>query len=257
MPSSTTLVRRETTDQVVTITLDRPPLNILTLALMRELEALLTDAADDPHLKALVLRATGNAFCAGVDVADHSPACVGDMIHGFDTLFARLRTFPAPTIALVHGAALGGGMELALGCDIVLAGSSARLGQPEIKLGVFPPIAAALLPQRIGYARAARLIFTGETLAASEAERIGLITSVVPDDELGAQLDGMLSQLRNLSAAALRLAKRALLTGAEMGMPRALAPVERLYLGELMCTADAVEGIAAFMEKRSPVWLDE
>lgn len=243
-------------DGVATITLDRPPLNVLTIAMNRELENALEGVSQDRRLKAVVLRAEGKAFCAGVDVADHVPERVDEMIRGFGRLFTHLRALPIPTIAAVHGAALGGGTELALGCDLVLAGSSARFGQPEIKLGVFPPIAAAYFPQLTGYQQAARLIFTGETISADEALRLRLVTEVVPDAELPARLDSLLGQLRGLSAAALRLAKRALLAGADRGVD-ALESIERLYLTNLMATADAREGIQSFMEKRQPAWHDE
>lgn len=254
MPSTFELIRLDIEAGVATITLDRPPLNVLTIAMIRELSAALDAAVEHDHLHAVVLRAAGKAFCAGVDVADHTADRVDEMIHGFGRLFTRLRAFPAPTIALVQGAALGGGMELALGCDLVLAGASARFGQPEIKLGVFPPIAAALLPHLIGYQQAARLVLTGETVSAEEAARLGLVTFAVPDDVLPTRLDQLLNQFRDLSAAALGLAKGALLLGAERGVAHALGPIEDLYLTDLMATADAGEGIRAFMEKRSPVW---
>ena len=242
---------------VAVITLDRPPLNVLTVAMIRELDGALDVIASAQRLKAVVLRAEGKAFCAGVDVADHTPERVDAMIRGFGRIFVRLRSLPVPTIAVVQGVALGGGAELALGCDFVLAAASARFGQPEIKLGVFPPIAAALLPRLIGYQQAARLILTGEVIPADEAFRLGLVTQVAPDGELAAVLDHLLGQLRGLSAAALRLAKRALLTGAELSATDALESIENLYLADLMATADASEGITSFIEKRQPVWRDE
>lgn len=254
MPSTFEYLRLEITDGVATITLDRPPLNILTLAMIGELGAALDAAVEHDHLNTLVLRAAGRTFCAGVDVADHIPERVDEMIRGFGRLFAQLRAFPTPTVAVVQGAALGGGMELALGCDLVLAGASARFGQPEIALGVFPPIAAALLPHLIGYQQAARLVLTGEIVSADEAARLGLVTLTVPDAELDGRLDKLLARFRDLSAPALALAKRALLFGADLGVAQALEPIERLYLTDLMATADAREGISAFMEKRPPVW---
>jgi cyclohexa-1,5-dienecarbonyl-CoA hydratase len=246
----------ERLDGIATITLDRPPLNVLTIAMNREVERALDTVVADRRLKAVVLRAEGRAFCAGVDVADHVPERVDEMIRGFGRLFTRLRATPVPTIAAVHGAALGGGTELALGCDLVIAGASARFGQPEIKLGVFPPIAAAYFPRLTGYQQAARLIFTGETISAMEAQSLGLVTEVVPNAELAPYLAALLDQLRGLSAATLRLAKRALLLGAA-GIPNALDAIETLYLGDLMATADAREGIRSFMEKRPPAWRDE
>src|SRR6266568_3467830 len=180
---------------VANLTLNRPPLNILTLSIIEELIELLDFLAGHIDVKVVVLGANGKAFCAGVDVADHIPARVGPMIRDFGRLFTRLRTFPSPTVAVVQGAALGGGTELAVACDMVLAATSVRFGQPEIKLGVFPPIAAALFPQLIGYQQATRLLFSGEVITASEAAQLGLITYVAADDELGTTLERLLTQL--------------------------------------------------------------
>lgn len=254
MLSTFECVQLEVADGVATITLDRPPLNILTLEVIDELSVALEAASERDYLKVAVLRAAGKAFCAGVDVADHIPERVDEMIRGFGRLFSQLRAFPTPTVAVVQGAALGGGMELALGCDLVLAGTSARFGQPEIKLGVFPPIAAALLPHLIGYQQAARLVLTGEIVSADEAARLGFVTFAVPDGELPARLEQILAGFHKLSGTVLGLAKGALLLGAEHGVMRAREPIEYLYLTDLMATSDAREGIRAFMEKRPPVW---
>ena len=241
---------------IARLTLNRPPLNILTLAMVRALTQALGGLAERPGLKGLVLAASGRAFCAGVDVADHTPDRTAAMIRAFGHLFTTLRAFPVPTVAVVQGRALGGGTELAIGCDLVLAGASAQFGQPEITLGVFPPVAAALFPQLIGYQQTARLIFTGEVIGAEEAARLGLATFVVPDAELPAALARLLDQLRSLSAAVLPLAKRALLMGADLGAARALPRIEDLYLRDLVATSDAREGIQSFLEKRPPVWAD-
>jgi cyclohexa-1,5-dienecarbonyl-CoA hydratase len=255
-PSTAEAITLDITGSVAFLTLNRPPLNILNLAMIRELAEKLEALAGRTSLKALVLAANGKAFCAGVDVADHLPGKVGPIIHEFGALFTRLRTFPVPTIAIVQGAALGGGTELAVACDLVLAGTSARFGQPEIKLGVFPPVAAALFPRLIGYQQAARLLFSGEAIAATEAVQLGLITFAVADEEVMSRLEQLLNQFRGLSAAALRLTKRALLYGTEQEMGQALPWIEDLYLTELMATADAGEGLQAFLEKRPPIWTD-
>jgi cyclohexa-1,5-dienecarbonyl-CoA hydratase len=247
----------DVTEGVARLTLDRPPLNILTLAMIRQLGEALDTLAQQTRLKALVLAATGRVFCAGVDVADHTPERTEPMIREFCALFMRLRTLPMPTIAVVQGAALGGGTELALACDMVLAATSARFGQPEIKLGVFPPIAAALFPQLIGYQQAARLLFSGETITASEAAQLGLVTYLVADDELEPARERLLRQFREMSAAALRMTKRALLYGADLGVTHAMPRIEDLYLQDLMATVDAREGVQSFIEKRQPVWSDE
>lgn len=244
----------EISEGVAWITLNRSPLNILTLEMIRGLNEALDEVAGQTRLKAMILAAAGKAFCAGVDVAAHTPEYAEPMIREFGGLFTRLRALPMPTIAVVRGAALGGGTELAVACDQVLAARSARFGQPEIKLGVFPPVAAALFPSLIGYQQAARLLFSGETISATEAAQLGLVTYVVEDDEVTGKLESLLTQFRHLSAAALHMTKRALLLGTRLGEEQGLPQIENLYLRDLMATFDAREGIQAFMEKRSPVW---
>ncbi len=251
-----TAITLNITQGVAWITLNRPPLNILTLDMIRELDNLLNTVAERTWLKATVLAANGKAFCAGVDVADHTPDRVESMIREFGQLFTKLRTLPMPTIAMVQGAALGGGCELAVACDQVLAAESAKFGQPEIKLGVFPPIAAALFPQLIGYQQTVRLLFSGETINAAEAARLGLVTYLAADDDIQATLGRLLAQFRGMSAAALRMTKRAILYGSDLGVT-ALLEIEDLYLRDLMDTTDAREGIQAFMEKRQPTWSDK
>ena len=256
MRAPLTCITVDMVEGVAWLTLNRPPLNILTIEMIAELDEALETLAQQSQLKVVVLTGSGKAFCAGVDVADHAPERVELMIHSFGHLFTRLRALPIPTLAVVRGAALGGGTELALGCDLVLAAASARFGQPEIKLGVFPPIAAALFPHLIGYQQAARILFSGETITAEEAARLGLVTFVAADEELEETLERLLKQFRGMSAAALRLTKSALLRGTDLGGVQALPHIEELYLGDLMATSDAREGIQAFLEKRQPVWND-
>ena len=254
--NSSNAITLDITKDVTTITLNRPPLNILTLDIIRELDSILKEVTEQNNLKAVVLAANGKAFCAGVDVADHTPDKVEPMIREFGQLFTRLRALPMPTIALVQGAALGGGCELAIACDLVIAAESAKFGQPEIKLGVFPPIAAALFPQLIGHQQTSRLLFSGETITATEAVQLGLATFAVADNALQAKLEYLLDQYRSMSAAALRITKRAILYGNDLGV-NALLEIEDLYLRDLMNTADAQEGIQAFMGKRPPKWSDK
>lgn len=256
MYAPATFITLDLVEGVAWLTLNHPPLNILTIEMIAELSEALEILAEEPQLKVVVVAGSGNAFCAGVDVADHTPERVEPMIRSFGRLFTRLRTLPVPTLAVVRGAVLGGGTELALGCDLVLAATSARFGQPEIKLGVFPPIAAALFPHLIGSQQAARLLLSGETIPAEEAARLGLVTAVAEDEALMAMVETWLAPLQKLSAAALRLTKTALLLGADLGVKRALPQIEDLYLHDLMATTDAREGIQAFLEKRQPVWRD-
>jgi cyclohexa-1,5-dienecarbonyl-CoA hydratase len=251
-PEVTAFIGWNADEGVGRLTLQRPPLNVLNIAMLREMESALEAAAQDSTLRALVLRAEGKMFSAGVDVADHTADKVGEMIPLFDRACQMLADFPAPTLAVVRGHALGGGCELALCCDLIAAAEGANFGQPEIKLATVAPIAALRLPSLIGYRRAAEMLFTGETVNAMEAARLGLINRAVPADELDYTVEQYLGKLRGLSAPALRLCKRALHLGAN-GWAN-LPAVERLYLDELMATEDAHEGVASFIEKRSPNW---
>lgn len=238
-----------------TVTIDRPPLNILDLDTIDRLGEALTGLADDSDLALLFLRGAGDrAFSAGVSVQDHTPDRMERMLAGLHGAVRRLRDLPAISIAAVNGYCLGGGMELALACDLVLAADDARFGQPEIDLGCFPPVAAALYPRRLGEPRALELLLTGRVLACDEAERLGLVTWRVPAGGLDLGIARVESDLGGKSAAVLRLAKRAVRTGAERDFPEALVETERLYLEELAKLGDMREGLDAFLEKRTPVW---
>lgn len=235
------------------ITLDRPPLNILTIAMMESLDAALERAL--PKSDFVIFQGAGvKAFCAGADVADHTPKRVEKMLSAFHGIFRRLAIADCLKIAAVHGYCLGGGMELAAFCDFVLATESAQFGQPEIKLGCFPPVALVTLPQRIGMQAAAHLILRGHPISATEAHRLGLVTRVVPDHELAAAVDALLEELRALSPSVLHLTRKTLARLHSADFLQQLEEAERVYLSELMQTHDAQEGIRAFLEKRQPVW---
>ncbi len=234
------------------LTLNRPPLNILNIALLTELEAALHAAAADQTLRLLVLRAKGKLFSAGADIADHTVERVTSMIPLFHRVCYALAAFPAPTLAVVQGHALGGGCELVLCCDLIVAAENAKIGQPEIKLATFAPIAALCLPALVGRPLAAQLLFTGEAITAIEAARCGLINRAVPAGELETTAAEFSNNLRSLSAAALRLCKQALNQGS--GNWEQLESIESLYLQDLMSTADVHEGLAAYQEKRNPKW---
>lgn len=249
-------IRYETDGSVARCTLARPPLNILTIDMLDELNRALEAAAAAPALKALVLRGDGRAFSAGVAVEDHLGDRVKPMLDAFHRVFRTLHALDCVTVAAVHGITLGGGAELATFCDVVVAADSARLGQPEITVGVFPPIAALHYPRRIGLARTVRLLLSGEVIGAAEAERIGLVDRVVPGDRLDEAVEAELARYTAQSAAVLRLGKRAVREAADRPFDEALATLEELYHHQLMTTEDAVEGLRAFVEKRKPVWKD-
>ncbi len=241
-------------DGVATITMQREPLNVLNNPMMAEFNTLLEATLGGSNLSAIVLRATGKAFCAGVDVGDHTPEKVADMIHLFHGIFRKLAATDALTIAAVQGAALGGGCELACFCDIVLASDRAKFGQPEVHVGVFPPVAACVLPGQVGIKKAIELNVLGGTIDAAEAHRIGLVNQVFPTEDFDDRVEGFLGAIRKLSRPVVRLSKRATCLVSREQMLAHLDRAEALYLDELMKLDDAREGIQAFMEKRSPNW---
>jgi len=243
-------------DRVAEITFRRPPLNILNIAMMREIGDALAECGHQNDLVAIVFQAAKEcrAFSAGVAVEEHVPETIYQMLDSFHGIFRSLELIARPTIAVVDGAALGGGCEVVAGCDIVIASERARFGQPEIKLGVFPPVAAILLPLAIGEKRARELILTGELIGAAEAGHWGLVNHVVPVAHLETKTREIVARLRELSGSALEFTRRALDMGRARTLDEALKESENIYLNELMKTSDAIEGIKAFMEKRKPVW---
>ncbi|HEY4684266.1 MAG TPA: enoyl-CoA hydratase-related protein [Candidatus Acidoferrales bacterium] len=237
---------------VARITLNRPPLNILDIGMMEEIGAAIEAARD---AAVLVFRGAGpKAFSAGAAVSDHTPERVGTMLERFHAVFRQLHRFPGITVAAVHGHCLGGGCELAAFCDFVIASETAKFGQPEITLACFPPVAAVIFPPVIGFRRAKDLILTGRTISAREAEHWGLVNRVVAEGDLDRALEEFLAGVGKLSRPVIGLTKRAMLAAAGVDFEKALGEVERIYLEELMKTEDAREGIAAFLEKRYPVW---
>ena len=243
-------------ERVGRISFARPPLNVLNIAMMREVGAALEACSHQRELVAVVFEAEASvrAFSAGVAVEEHVAETIYQMLQSFHDIFRALEDLALPALALVDGAALGGGCELVAACDIVIASERARFGQPEIKLGVFPPVAALLLPRIIGERRARELILTGELIDAPEALRLGLVNYVVPHTQMSAKAQEILARLRELSAPALELTRRALDVGRGFSFAELLARVEDIYLNELMKTEDAQEGVRAFMEKRKPTW---
>jgi cyclohexa-1,5-dienecarbonyl-CoA hydratase len=244
--------------QIARITLSAPKANILDKAMMLSLGAALEELTALANLKAIVLAGAGPHFSFGASIEEHLPDRIGDTLVHLRKLLLKMAAARAPMIAAVRGQCLGGGFELALACDLIVAEESAQLGLPEIKLGVFPPAGAALLPVRIGSGRAAEMVLTGAKWTAAQAAAAGLINKVFPDGELESQLDAWLeSEFLPRSAPALRFAaqaaRRPLVRALEIDLPA----LEHLYLNQLMDQPDAVEGVLAFLEKRQPRWLAE
>ena len=240
---------------LATLAINRPPFNVLDIPTMAEVNQALDLCQQDDSVKLLVITGVGEkAFSAGVEVADHTPDKVDQMIEVFHGIFRRLQKMSMPTVAAVNGAALGGGMELAIGCDMIVAAAGAKFGQPEIKLAVFPPIAAVLLPRLAPPARAMEILLGGENFTAEEGLSMGLVNRVFARESFAADVQAFLAPFLKLSRVALLSTRRAMREVQGKPFADALATVEHIYLQELMQTDDAREGLAAFLEKRKPVW---
>jgi len=206
-------------------------------------------------LRGVLLDAEGPHFSFGASVEEHLPGSCAAMLHELHALILQLVASPVPVLVAVRGQCLGGGLEVAAACHLIFAAPGATLGQPEIKLAVFAPAASCLLPERIGPSRAEDLLFSGRSIGAEEAHRIGLVDALA-DDPSQAALAYFEEHLAPRSASSLRFAVRAARFDFVERVRRKLAEVERLYLEELMATHDAVEGLTAFIAKRPAVWED-
>lgn len=243
-------------DSVATILLDDGKGNILDHIMMEELQQIFNTFTDNKDLKLLVFEGAGKHFSFGASVEEHSRELAGAMLGAFHRLFYSLRDLSIPTLAKVSGQCLGGGMELALMCNFIFADTSARFGQPESVLGVFPPPASILLPEKIGYARAEELLITGKTITADEAKSLGLVNEIFDDKDLLEKGVHAWTEKHILpkSASSLRYAVKAARVKLNHVLSSFLPQLESMYIKELMETRDANEGIQSFLEKRKPVW---
>ncbi len=239
--------------QVLRITLADPPGNVLAASMMAEIVACLDEQTENAGLKAIVFEGEGKHFCFGASVEEHQKAQAPGMIHSFHGLFKKMNALAIPTFALVRGQCLGGGMELAIFCNFIFAEPSARFGQPEIVLGVFPPVAAIVLPHVVGQAHADDIILTGRSIDGATAQSWGLVHTVA--DDAGVALEQLIEKnIIPKSAMALRYANRASRHYWRHKLDEQLDGMERFYVDDLMETEDANEGIASFLEKRKPEW---
>ena len=240
-----------------TITLNRPPVNILNIATMEEINDQLNAWQGKKDLKVVLFNAKGKCFSAGVDVGEHMGDLAPKMIGAFHRMFRLMDTLGIPTVASVYGSCLGGGCELAVFCDLVVSSEGAKYGQPEIQVGVFPPIAAQIMPRIMGRKAAMELILSGKIISAEEARTMGLVNQVVPEEELEEATVKFVKPYLRLSAEVLRKTKKAVSAGLMDDFEPSLKAIENIYLNELMQTADAQEGLKAFLEKRKPEWKNE
>ncbi len=246
-------------NSVARIYLAAPKGNVLDRDMMAELLETLKGFKKRNDLKLITFEGEGAHFSYGASVEEHKKENVAAMLHSFHQLFYDLIDLSVPTAAKISGFCLGGGLELALGCNFLFADRTATLGQPEIVLGVFPPPASLLLPLKIGAARAEELIITGKNISAEEAESLGLLNKLFPDKTaLNSGVEEFIEQqIVPKSASSLRFAVRAVRSVFNEIILEKLPRLEKLYVEELMATRDANEGIGAFLEKRKPQWKND
>jgi cyclohexa-1,5-dienecarbonyl-CoA hydratase len=234
------------------------PGNVITAALVAQMRAVLDDLQYSQHLRLFTIEGAGPDFSFGASIPEHTPEEIARVLPEMHALVRDLVSVPVATAAVVRGRCLGGGFELALACDFILSADDATFGLPEIALGVFPPAGSVLLPVRAGAGRATATILTGLATPALEWHRAGVVSLLAPAAALPKAVDAWFaSSLALYSAEALRHAVRVVRMPVAAAVDRNLAEAERLYLKDLMVTADAREGVRAFLEKRRPTWRDE
>ena len=245
----------EKKEGVAKIIINRPPLNILNIDTLEEMNQALAELKIDDEVKVVVVTSAGDkAFSAGVDVGDHLGEKLPKMVEVFNKLFISLVEVDKPTIAVVNGLALGGGCEVVAGCDMAIASEKAQLGQPEIKLGVYPPPASVLFPRLMGRRKAFELILSGDSISAEEAEKIGLVNQVVPAGELEKAADEFIKRFTSNSGLTLTQARRALYRNLDLNFYEAMEATA-IDATLVMAGENSVEGLTAFVEKRKPVWI--
>lgn len=249
-------IQLEISGDVARLTMNRPPYNVLTIDMMKEMSRAIEKLHDQRQVRAILLRASSECqfFSAGVAVEDSRPDRAFQMLEALQAVFLNMLETSKPVVTIVNGPAIGGGCELAALGDIIVATPKARFAQPEIRLGVFPPLAAVILPHLIGYKRALEMILTGEPLNAQEALRLGLVSRVVPEEHLEEEVSKILDRITGQSAPVLEMAKKVLYDTIGLPLGAALKKSIDIFLNQLMDLDDAQEGLRAAIENRKPVW---
>jgi cyclohexa-1,5-dienecarbonyl-CoA hydratase len=245
----------EKKEGITKIIINRPPVNVIDSDTIAEINTALEELRKDETTRVLLIRGAGNkAFCAGVEVKDHIGDKMPNMMREFGKIFIQLKNLGKPSIAVVNGVALGGGCELVAGCDMAIASEKAKLGQPEIVLGGLAPAAAALLPKLLGEKKAFEIVLLGDNLSASEAERIGLVNKVVPEEELDKIAEEYARKFLGKSSLSIKLCREAFYQCADIAeFEGAMQRATELGI-HTWETEDGQEGLKSFLEKRKPIW---
>lgn len=236
------------------ITLDRPDHNLLNEAMLREIADGILFAGDAPEAKLVVLDSACKVFSGGIDIGEYTSQRVFQMLEAFHAAFSAMLETGKPVICVVNGPAIGGGAELAAFGDLVIATPKARFAQPEITIGVFPPLASTILPFLVGPKTALEIILTGEPVTAERALELGMINRLVPEAQLEKTVEDLVTRISAQSAPVLSMAKKAILGGMGLSLREGLKQSMDIFLNQLYRLEDSQEGLRALVEKRKPNW---
>jgi cyclohexa-1,5-dienecarbonyl-CoA hydratase len=253
-PESFEFVKFRMADGVARLTLSRPEHNLLNEPMLREIADGIIFAGEKDDVKLIVLDSACKVFSGGIDVGEYTTQRVYQMLEAFHAAFAGMLEVSKPVVCVVNGPAIGGGAELAAFGDLVIATPKARFAQPEITLGVFPPLASTILPFLVGPKRALEIILTGEPVTAERALELGLVTRLVPEAKLESTVNELVARIAGNSGPVLAMAKKAILGGMGLSLSEGLKKSMNIFLNELYKLEDSQEGLRALVEKRKPNW---
>jgi len=239
---------------VARMTLNRPEHNLLNEAMLREIAGGILHAGERDDVKLIVLDSACKVFCGGIDVGEYTSQRVFQMLDAFHAAFAGMLDVGKPVICVVNGPAIGGGAELAAFCDLVIASPKARFAQPEISIGIFPPLASTILPFLVGPKIALELVLTGEPVTAERALELGMVNRLVPEAQLEQAVKDLVGRISGHSGPVLTMAKKAILGGMGLSLREGLKHSMNIFLNELYRLEDSQEGLRALVEKRKPNW---
>ena len=240
--------------EIARITLDRPDHNLLNERMLAELAAAINTLGEQNEIKLMILDSAGKTFCGGIELGEYTQRRVFQLLDSFHAAFSAMLDTSKPLLVVVNGPAYGGGAELAALGDLVIATPKARFAQPEIKLGVFPPLAAAILPYILGPKQALELVLTGEAMSAERARELGLVNWLVTEAELPKKVADVSAKVTAQSGPVLTMAKKAILGSMGLPLRDGVRSSMKVFLNELAELEDSQEGLRALVEKRAPKW---
>ena len=247
-------VKMRVENGVARMTLNRPEHNLLNESMLRELADGISSAGEQEEVKLIVIDSACRVFCGGIDIGEYTSQRVFQMLDAFHAAFSGMLEIGKPVVCVVNGPAIGGGAELAAFGDLVIATPKARFAQPEISIGVFPPLASTILPFLVGPKTALELVLTGEAVTAERALELGLVNRLVPEAQLEKTVEELISRITSHSGPVLTMAKKAILGGMGLSLRDGLKHSMDIFLNELYRLEDSQEGLRALVEKRKPNW---